>query len=143
MIEDGVAPQDACEEVIRFLGTRATTSAGLLAIDARGNVGCAFRGGSLSVFGPDGRLYLSQINGTIRVLTVARYQLATIRSGPDRALSRTESGAIRASSTPRAGASRTPASSPSQPCARPAHRLAGRARVAGHLIPEEERHRPA
>ena len=56
LIEDGVAPQDACEEVIRFLGTRATTSAGLLAIDARGNVGCAFRGGSLSVFGPDGRL---------------------------------------------------------------------------------------
>lgn len=56
LIEDGRAPQEACEEVIRYLGTRATTSAGLVAIDADGYSGVAFRGGSLSVFGPDGRV---------------------------------------------------------------------------------------
>lgn len=56
LIEEGRAPQDACEEVVRFLGTRADTSAGLVALDAEGNVGSAFRGGSLSVFGPNGRL---------------------------------------------------------------------------------------
>lgn len=56
LIEDGVEPQHACERIIEFLGGRATTSAGLLAIDSNGAVGCAFRGGSLSVFGPDGRV---------------------------------------------------------------------------------------
>ena len=56
LIETGRDPQDACEEVVRFLGTRASTSAGLIALDAQGNAGCAFRGGSLSVYGPDGRV---------------------------------------------------------------------------------------
>ena len=54
LIEEGLAPQVACERVIDFLRTRADTSAGLLALDAAGNVGVAFRGGTLSVNGPDG-----------------------------------------------------------------------------------------
>ena len=56
LIEGGAAPQEACEEVIAFLGSRASTSAGILAIDASGGYGCAYRGGSLSVFGPEGRI---------------------------------------------------------------------------------------
>jgi beta-aspartyl-peptidase (threonine type) len=56
LIERGASPQEACDDVIGFLGTRATTSAGLLAIDATGEHGCSYRGGSLSVFGPDGRI---------------------------------------------------------------------------------------
>lgn len=54
LIESGIAPQEACAEVIATLGRRATTSAGLLAIDAKGDHGCTYRGGSLSVFGLDG-----------------------------------------------------------------------------------------
>lgn len=54
LIEEGTSPQDACDRVIGYLGSRATTSAGLLAIDRAGACGCSFRGGSLSVFGPDG-----------------------------------------------------------------------------------------
>ena len=56
LIENGSHPQDACEEIVRFLGRRASTSAGLIALDVRANVGASFRGGSLSVFGPDGRV---------------------------------------------------------------------------------------
>lgn len=56
LIERGLPPQDACDEVIRSLGSRATTSAGLLAIDASGTHGCCYRGGALSVFGPHGRV---------------------------------------------------------------------------------------
>ena len=56
LIESGVAPQEACDEVIAILGRRATTSAGLLAIDSNGLHGCSYRGGSLSVFGLDGRI---------------------------------------------------------------------------------------
>ena len=56
LIEEGSSPQAACEEVIRFLGTRATTSAGLIALDSHGAYGASYRGGSLSVFGPEGRV---------------------------------------------------------------------------------------
>ena len=56
LIERGASPQQACDDVIGLLGTRATTSAGLLAIDATGDHGCTYRGGSLSVFGPEGRV---------------------------------------------------------------------------------------
>lgn len=55
LIDDGRSPQDACEEVIELLGRHATTSAGLLALDADGRLGCAYRGGSLSIYGPRGR----------------------------------------------------------------------------------------
>jgi beta-aspartyl-peptidase (threonine type) len=56
LIESGVAPQEACDEVIATLGRRATTSAGLLAINSNGAYGCTYRGGSLSVFGLHGRV---------------------------------------------------------------------------------------
>ena len=62
LMERGADPQDACDTVIGFLGTRATTSAGLLAIDSSGRVGCAFRGGTLSVYGPDGRFDARQLD---------------------------------------------------------------------------------
>jgi len=54
LIETGFSPQDACEQVIDLVGTRGSTSAGLLAIDGAGSVGCAYRGGSLAVYGPEG-----------------------------------------------------------------------------------------
>lgn len=54
LIENGTTPQLACDEVIATLGRRATTSAGLLAIDSNGDHGCTYRGGSLSVFGLSG-----------------------------------------------------------------------------------------
>ena len=55
-IEQGTHPQDACERVITLLGQRSEAAAGLLALDASGNVGAAFRGGSWAVGGPDGAL---------------------------------------------------------------------------------------
>ena len=48
LIEEGVPPQDACEETIQGLG-HSDLPGGLLAIDARGRVGAAFRGGSFPV----------------------------------------------------------------------------------------------
>ena len=62
MIEIGHVPQRACEDVIRFLGSRASTSAGLVALDVEGRHGAAFRGGSLSVYGPDGRVDVVQLS---------------------------------------------------------------------------------
>lgn len=56
LIEDGMGPRQACEETIRFLGTRSEVSAGLLALDREGRAGAAFRGGSWAVEGPDGPL---------------------------------------------------------------------------------------
>jgi beta-aspartyl-peptidase (threonine type) len=56
LIEDGAHPQEACEQVIERLGRTRRTSAGLLALDVNGRAGAAYRGGSWSVFGPDGRL---------------------------------------------------------------------------------------
>ena len=54
LIEQGRHPQEACEEVIRHLGARRTSSAGLLALDASGRSGAAYRGGSWGVEGPGG-----------------------------------------------------------------------------------------
>jgi beta-aspartyl-peptidase (threonine type) len=54
LIEAGAHPQEACEGVIRLLGERAALPAGLLALDARGRAGAAFRGGSWDVEGPEG-----------------------------------------------------------------------------------------
>ena len=56
LIEHGALPQAACETVLDFMRTRAETSAGLLAIDADGNFGAAYRGGTLTIYGPDGRI---------------------------------------------------------------------------------------
>ena len=54
LIEQGSHPQKACEEVIWRLGAQRTSSAGLLALDASGRSGAAYRGGSWRVEGPDG-----------------------------------------------------------------------------------------
>lgn len=54
LIEGGATAQAACDEVIAVLGRRATTSAGVVAIDAEGRAGATFRGGSLSVYGTNG-----------------------------------------------------------------------------------------
>lgn len=56
LIENGASPQEACEEVIAFLGKRSDASAGLLALDAEGRVGAAYRGGAWDVGGVDGDL---------------------------------------------------------------------------------------
>lgn len=55
LIEERVDPQAACERVIALLARRGKLAAGLLAIDARGRDGAAFRGGSWAVEGPHGR----------------------------------------------------------------------------------------
>lgn len=56
LIEEGLDPQDACERTVTFLGKRRPAAAGLLALDASGRVGAAFRGGSWSVWGPEGAI---------------------------------------------------------------------------------------
>ena len=56
LIEGGTSPQLACEEVVEDLGRRGPHSAGLLALDADGRVGAAYRGGSWAVEGVDGPL---------------------------------------------------------------------------------------
>jgi beta-aspartyl-peptidase (threonine type) len=56
LVEEGTHPQEACERVVEWVGMRRPVSAGLLALDAAGRVGAAFRGGSLAIEGPDGPL---------------------------------------------------------------------------------------
>ena len=53
-IERGADPQEACEEIIALLGRRAQVPAGLLALDAGGRAGAAYRGGSWAVGGAFG-----------------------------------------------------------------------------------------
>ncbi|MDQ3618841.1 MAG: isoaspartyl peptidase/L-asparaginase [Actinomycetota bacterium] len=53
-IEEGLDPQAACERTISLLGERQPVAAGLLALDTDGRVGAAFRGGSWTVWGPEG-----------------------------------------------------------------------------------------
>jgi beta-aspartyl-peptidase (threonine type) len=50
----GASPQEACEEVVRFLGTKEKTSAALMALDVDGRFGAAYRGGSWAVSGLHG-----------------------------------------------------------------------------------------
>jgi isoaspartyl peptidase/L-asparaginase-like protein (Ntn-hydrolase superfamily) len=57
LIEAGEHPQRACERVVSGLGNRSDGAAGLLALDARGRVGAAYRGESLAVEGPSGPLH--------------------------------------------------------------------------------------
>ena len=47
LIGEGVAPQDACDEVIQRVGLHSPLSAGLLALDVQGRTGCTFRGAEL------------------------------------------------------------------------------------------------
>ena len=56
LVEDGAHPQEACEEVVRRVAEWRTVSAGLLALDADGRVGAAFRGGGLAIEGLAGPL---------------------------------------------------------------------------------------
>jgi beta-aspartyl-peptidase (threonine type) len=62
LIEDGAHPQEACERVVQWTGTRRKVSAGLLALDAHARVGAAFRGGSLAVEGRTGVLEAVRLN---------------------------------------------------------------------------------
>src|SRR3712207_8683134 len=48
-VDEGVHPQEACERVVTWVGKRRPVSAGLLALDAAGRAGAAFRGGSLAI----------------------------------------------------------------------------------------------
>lgn len=56
MIEEGAHPQQACERVLAFLGTRSDAPAGLLALGANGEIGAAYRGGAWAVEGASGSL---------------------------------------------------------------------------------------
>ena len=56
LIENGGHPADAVRIVIEALGERSEAPAGLLAIDSEGRAGAAYRGASMSVFGPEGRV---------------------------------------------------------------------------------------
>lgn len=56
LVEQGVHPQHACELVIEQLGRRSSAAAGLLALDAEGRTGAAYRGGTWAVGGVDGAL---------------------------------------------------------------------------------------
>ncbi len=56
LIEQGLHPQAACEEVVGLMGQQQPFIAALLALDARGRVGAAFRGGDLVIEGREGRI---------------------------------------------------------------------------------------
>ncbi|HEX2241525.1 MAG TPA: isoaspartyl peptidase/L-asparaginase [Actinomycetota bacterium] len=56
LVEEGAAPQAACEQTIEFLGSRQKVSAGLLALDRESRWGAAYRGASWQVSGPHGPL---------------------------------------------------------------------------------------
>lgn len=60
-VEEGASPQEACETVVRFLGTKEKTSAALLALDRDGRYGAAYRGGSWAVAGPEGTVQPVQL----------------------------------------------------------------------------------
>jgi L-asparaginase / beta-aspartyl-peptidase len=61
LIERGAHPQEACAEIVKLLGRRKPFLAALLALDAEGRVGAAFRGGELVVEGPDGPIETAQL----------------------------------------------------------------------------------
>jgi beta-aspartyl-peptidase (threonine type) len=54
LVENGVHPQDACEQVIAYIQTKREAEAGLLALDSDARFGAAYWGASLPVAGPDG-----------------------------------------------------------------------------------------
>lgn len=61
LVEKGAGVQEACEEVIAYLGTRQDTAAGLLALDKDGSPGAAFRGGSWAVASSAGSLTATKL----------------------------------------------------------------------------------
>ena len=54
LIENGVAPQEACGEIIEGLGRIENAPAGILALDAEGRIGAAYRGAEWRVAGVGG-----------------------------------------------------------------------------------------
>jgi L-asparaginase / beta-aspartyl-peptidase len=54
LIEGGAHPQEACEEIVQLLGRKERFIAALLALDNKGGVGAAYRGGNLVVEGQEG-----------------------------------------------------------------------------------------
>ena len=61
LIESGLDPQTACEQIVGLIGEKRDVAAGLLALDAKGRVGAAFRGGAWAVASPDGPLEAARI----------------------------------------------------------------------------------
>jgi L-asparaginase / beta-aspartyl-peptidase len=61
LIERGAHPQEACADIVKLLGRRKPFLAALLALDAEGRVGAAFRGGELVVEGPAGPIETAQL----------------------------------------------------------------------------------
>jgi beta-aspartyl-peptidase (threonine type) len=61
LIEQGLDPQGACEAIVKLLGRREPILAGLLALDAQGRVGAAFRGGEILIEGHEGPIEAVQI----------------------------------------------------------------------------------
>jgi beta-aspartyl-peptidase (threonine type) len=61
LIEKGAHPQEACAEIVKLLGRRKPFLAALLALDAHGRVGAAFRGGELVIEGPEGPIEPAQL----------------------------------------------------------------------------------
>jgi isoaspartyl peptidase/L-asparaginase-like protein (Ntn-hydrolase superfamily) len=54
LVEDGLHPQEACERVVAYVQDKRSAEAGLLAIDAEGRMGAAYRAASWPVAGHDG-----------------------------------------------------------------------------------------
>jgi L-asparaginase / beta-aspartyl-peptidase len=61
LIERGLHPQDACEQIIAMLAARTGEAGGLLALAGDGRRGAAYNGGSWAVAGPDGPIRAAQI----------------------------------------------------------------------------------
>jgi L-asparaginase / beta-aspartyl-peptidase len=61
LIEHGAPPQEACAEIVNLLGRHKPFLAALLALDSKGRVGAAFRGGELMVEGPSGPIETLQL----------------------------------------------------------------------------------
>ncbi len=62
LVEAGEHPQRACEQIIGLLGDKARTTAGLLALDAAGRMGAAYRGVAWAVEGPDGAVEVTRLD---------------------------------------------------------------------------------
>lgn len=61
LIEGGLHPQRACEQIIAMLAGRTGEAGGLLALARDGRRGAAYNGGSWAVAGPDGPIRAAQM----------------------------------------------------------------------------------
>lgn len=62
LVEDGSHPQEACERVIAYVQDKRSAEAGLLALDADGRMGAAYRAASWPVAGRDGPLTAAHVD---------------------------------------------------------------------------------